>query len=289
MPRSMDDALPAYDFASPTQIRFGSGRIDEIGAVSATLGRRAWIVGGGRSLESSGARSRIEANLNAAGIESRIIARSSGEPTVDQVVAALAGIALDDRYGVVVVAVGGGATIDLAKAVAALATNLPPQLATAGGGPADLDGLVVDHLEGVGRGLTIKNWPLPLIAVPTTAGTGTEATRNAVLSCPRRRFKKSMRSPMMVPRAALVDPDLTASCDRATVAASGLDCITQLIESFVCRFKKPLPRALVLESLPRAMRALPRLLALGSAGETTHTAAADRAAMSHAALLSGMA
>ncbi|MFM7291491.1 MAG: iron-containing alcohol dehydrogenase [Planctomycetia bacterium] len=289
MPRSMDDALPAYDFASPTQIRFGSGRIDEIGAVSATLGRRAWIVGGGRSLESSGARSRIEANLNAAGIESRIIARSSGEPTVDQVVAALAGIALDDRDGVVVVAVGGGATIDLAKAVAALATNLPPQLATTGGGPADLDGLVVDHLEGVGRGLTIKNWPLPLIAVPTTAGTGTEATRNAVLSCPRRRFKKSMRSPMMVPRAALVDPDLTASCDRATVAASGLDCITQLIESFVCRFKKPLPRALVLESLPRAMRALPRLLALGSAGETTHTAAADRAAMSHAALLSGMA
>ncbi|MFM9197414.1 MAG: iron-containing alcohol dehydrogenase, partial [Planctomycetia bacterium] len=149
MPRSMDDALPAYDFASPPQIRFGSGRIDEIGAVSATLGRRAWIVGGGRSLESSGARSRIEANLNAAGIESRIIARSSGEPTVDQVVAALAGIAIDDRDGVVVVAVGGGATIDLAKAVAALATNLPPQLATAGGGPADLDGLVVDHLEGV--------------------------------------------------------------------------------------------------------------------------------------------
>lgn len=90
----------------------------------------------------------------------------------------------------------------------------------------------------------------------------------------------------MVPRAAVVDPDLTASCDASTVAASGLDCITQLIESFVCRFAKPLPRALVLESLPRALRALPRLL------EPRHTdddRADDRAALSHAALLSGMA
>jgi alcohol dehydrogenase class IV len=285
----MDDALPAYDFASPPQIRFGSGRIDEIGAVAATLGRRAWIVGGGRSLEHSGARVRIEASLGAAGIESRVVARSSGEPTVDQVVAALAGISRDDQEGVVVVAVGGGATIDLAKAVAALATNLPVDREAAGVEPADLDGLVVDHLEGVGRGLTIRHWPLPLIAVPTTAGTGAEATRNAVLSCPRRRFKKSMRSPMLVPRAALVDPDLTASCDRATVAASGLDCITQLIESFVCRFKKPLPRALVQEALPRAMRALPRLLATESRGEAAVTTAADRAAMSHAALVSGMA
>ena len=152
-----------------------------------------------------------------------------------------------------------------------------------------LDGFVVDHLEGVGRGLTIRDWPLPLVAVPTTAGTGAEATRNAVISCPRRRFKKSMRSPMMVPRAAVVDPDLTASCDRSTVVASGLDCITQLIESFVCRFRRPLPRTLVLESLPRAIDALPRLLAPRPADDGGAALAADRAALSHAALLSGMA
>ena len=289
----MDDAPTAYDFAAPPLIRFGAGRIDEIGAVVGLLGRRAWIIGGGRSLANSGARERIDASLTASGIDSRIIATSEGEPTVDQVAAALAGIASDDREGVVVVAVGGGATIDLAKAVAALATNMPAGLVSGSDRKASLDAFVVDHLEGVGRGLTIAQWPLPVVAVPTTAGTGAEATRNAVISCPRRRFKKSMRSPMMVPRVALVDPDLTASCNPTTIAASGLDCITQLIESFICRFQQPLPRCLVLESLPRALRALPRLLQQKPEGEDPQrwrdSRAVDRAAMSHAALLSGMA
>jgi alcohol dehydrogenase class IV len=289
----MDESLTAYDFAAPPLIRFGAGRIDEIGEVAGIWGRRAWIVGGGRSLDRSGARGRLDASLSAAGIEARVVARSSGEPTVAQVAAALAALAGEDREGVVVVAVGGGATIDLAKALAALATNMPASLVSAHPAEPDLDSLVVDHLEGVGRGLTIRNWPLPLVAVPTTAGTGAEATRNAVISCPLRGFKKSMRSPMMVPRAAIVDPDLTASCDSSTVAASGLDCITQLIESFICRFRKPLPRALVLESLPRAVRALPRLLRETSVDDDTNdmkaSRAADRAALSHAALLSGMA
>lgn len=293
MPPSMDAALPAYDFAIPPQIRFGSGRIDELGELAGAWGRRAWIIAGGGSLDRCGARGRIEASLAAAGIESRIIARSSGEPTVDHVVATLAATLGDDRDGVVVVAVGGGATIDLAKAVAALSTNLPAGLTASANVASDLDGVVVDHLEGVGRGLTIRNRPLPLVAVPTTAGTGAEATRNAVISCPRRRFKKSMRSPLLVPRAALVDPDLTASCDPSTIAASGLDCITQLIESFVCRFAKPLPRCLVLESLPRAMHSLPRLLTPKPMdADPQHwvaSRAADRSALSHAALLSGMA
>jgi len=290
---SMDDSLDAYDFATPPLIRFGAGRIAEIGEVVGLLGRRAWIVGGGRSLAESGARQRLDASLAAAGVEMRLIATSRGEPTVDHVAAALAAVAHEDRDGVVMVAVGGGATIDLAKAVAALVTNLPEDIGSRPGLESHLDSIVVDHLEGVGRGLTIRHWPVPVVAVPTTAGTGAEATRNAVISCPRRGFKKSMRSPMMVPRAAIVDPDLTASCGLDTIAASGLDCITQLIESFVCRFAKPLPRALVLESLPRAIRALPRLLDPAPAGDATKqpadTRAADRAAMSHAALLSGMA
>ena len=172
---------------------------------------------------------------------------------------------------------GGGSAIDLAKAVAALATNLPAGLSAEA-----YDPLVVDRLEGVGRGIPIEVAPLPLLAVPTTAGTGAEATRNAVISCPRRRFKKSLRSPLMVPRAVVIDPDLTAGCDRATVAAAGLDCLTQLLESFICRVRRPLPRALVLEALPRAVRALPRVLQDPSDG-------AARSAMSHAALLSGMA
>ncbi len=285
----MDDSLAAYDFFAPPLIRFGAGRIDEIGEMVGLWGRRAWIVGGTASLERSGAQQRIDASLSAAGIESRVVARSTGEPTVDQLTAPLAGLRHEDLDGVVVVAVGGGSTIDLAKALAALATNMPIGKRTG----IDLDTFVVDHLEGVGRGLTIRHWPLPMVAVPTTAGTGAEATRNAVISCPRRRFKKSIRSPMMVPRAALVDPDLTASCDSSTIAASGLDCITQLIESFVCRFAKPLPRCLVLESLPRALHSLPRLLMPKPADEDPQrwidSRAADRAALSHAALLSGLA
>jgi alcohol dehydrogenase class IV len=289
----MDDSLAAYDFAAPPLIRFGSGRIDEIGEVVGLWGRRAWIVGGGRSLAASGARQRIDASLAAAGIDTRLVATSNGEPTVEHVVAALAGLAHEDRDGVVVVAVGGGATIDLAKAIAALAANMPADLCSRPDLESHLDTLVIDHLEGVGRGLTIRHWPLPVVAVPTTAGTGAEATRNAVISCPRRRFKKSMRSPMMVPRAALVDPDLTASCDSSTIAASGLDCVTQLIESYVCRFAKPLPRCLVLESLPRSLDALPRLLEHKPAGDDPQhwadSRAADRSALSHAALLSGLA
>jgi len=275
-------AVAAYDFLAPPLVRFGAGRLAELGEIVAMLGTRAWLVCGQRSLAAGGVRERILASLAAVDIPGEFVAATAGEPTVDEVAAALAGLPGGDRAGVVIVAVGGGSTIDLAKAIAGLTPLLPASPPAA----ADLDALVVDHLEGMGRGLTISRRPLPLVAVPTTAGTGAEATRNAVISCPRRRFKKSMRSPLLVPRAALVDPDLTASCDRGTVAAAGLDCITQLVESFVCRFQQPLPRALVLDALPRALDSLPRLLAGG--GDAT-TAAADRSAMSHAALVSGMA
>jgi alcohol dehydrogenase class IV len=265
-----------YDFAVPPLVRFGAGRIGEVGEVAALYGRTAWIVSGGHSFSASGAEEVVAESLRGAGIASRRVAIARGEPTVEDVVAALAALPAE-RDGVVVVAVGGGAVIDLAKAVAVLATNLSADELR-----GDIDAAVVDRLEGVGRNLPITQWPLPVVAAPTTAGTGAEATRNAVISCPRRRFKKSMRSPMMVPRAAIVDPTLTCSCQRETTVASGLDAITQLIESFICRFAKPLPRAQVLDALPRAVAALPRVLA-----DPLDKGA--RAAMSHAALVSGMA
>ncbi|MFM8434866.1 MAG: iron-containing alcohol dehydrogenase, partial [Planctomycetia bacterium] len=248
-----------------------------IGDVVGLLGRRAWLVGGRRSLLGSPARPQLEASLAAAGVEHRVVAQTDGEPTVEQVAAALAGLPRDGRSDAVIVAVGGGSAIDLAKAVAALATNVDPAMTS----PDELTAAVVDHLEGVGT-RSITRWPLPVVAVPTTAGTGAEATRNAVISCPRRRFKKSMRSPLMVPRAVIIDPALGAGCDRATTAAAGLDAITQLVESFICRFARPVPRALVLDALPRAMAALPRALAAPADLEA-------RAAMSHAAFLSGVA
>ncbi len=267
----------AYDLVMPPLVRFGAGRMNEIGEIVGLFGRRAWLVGGRRSLLGSPARSQLEGSLTAAGVEALVVAESVGEPTVDQVAAALAALPRDGRSEAVIVAVGGGSAIDLAKAVAALATNVDPG-ATA---PADLTATVVDHLEGVGS-RTISHWPLPVVAVPTTAGTGAEATRNAVISCPHRRFKKSMRSPLMVPRAVVIDPALGTGCDRGTTAAAGLDAITQLIESFICRFARPVPRALVLEALPRAIAALPRVLADPADLEA-------RAVMSHAAFVSGVA
>ncbi|MCE9629872.1 MAG: iron-containing alcohol dehydrogenase [Planctomycetia bacterium] len=268
-------ATAAYDFVAPSTILFGPGRLSELGTVSARLGGTAWIVAGRRSLARCGGRSVVESLLRDAGLEATWIATAGGEPTVTDVADALRGLPARGELGPVVIAIGGGATIDLAKAVAALATNADP-------GAADVEQEVINHLEGMGRGLSIRVAPLPVVAVPTTAGTGAEATRNAVISCPRRRFKKSMRSPLMVPRAALVDPALTVSCDRGVTAASGLDCVTQLIESFICRFRAPLPRALVLDALPRALASLPRVLAFPADLDA-------RAAMSHAALVSGMA
>jgi alcohol dehydrogenase class IV len=249
------DTEPAYDFVVPPAIHFGPGRIGELGRIAAALGETAWIVASRRGLSACGGLEWLVGLLADAGLEAALVAESAGEPTVEQVAAALAGLP-PPRGRPVVVALGGGAAIDLAK--------------------------VIDRLEGVGRGLPIVVPPLPVVAVPTTAGTGAEATRNAVISCPRRHFKKSMRSPLMVPRAALVDPVLTISCDRDVTAASGLDCITQLIESYVCRFRRPLPRAIVIEALPRAVAALPRVLA--DPGDL-----AARTSMSHAALVSGMA
>ncbi|MFM7207852.1 MAG: iron-containing alcohol dehydrogenase [Planctomycetaceae bacterium] len=274
MPSAASFAMPAYDLVAPSLVVFGAGRLAELGQVVARFGRTAWLVSGGSGIEACGGRDAVGAVLLDAGVTSAWIATSRGEPTVGDVAAAVRTLP-QAPHDVVVVAIGGGSAIDLAKAVAALAKNVAAT--------ADVDEqVVIDHLEGVGRGLPIAVPPLPVVAVPTTAGTGAEATRNAVISCPRRRFKKSMRSPLMVPRAAVIDPALTVSCPPGVTAATGLDAITQLVESFVCRFAAPLPRALVVEALPRAVAALPRVLA-------SPADLAARAALSHAAFVSGVA
>ena len=140
------------------------------------------------------------------------------------------------------------------------------------------------YLEGVGRGIA-ANWsipPLPLVAMPTTAGTGSEATKNAVISSYDPPFKKSLRSNEMLPRLVLVDPELSVSVPPETTAWTGMDAITQLIESYVCRFARPIPQALCIEGLRRAWPALREVVRDGHAREA-------REAMSHAALLSGLA
>lgn len=258
-----------YDLTLPRRVVFGWGRREELGTLAATLGRRAFLVTGSRTLEQRGVIAAVRENLQAAGVEPVDIARISREPEVTDVDAAVAGMRQwQPTAGDLVVGIGGGSALDLAKAVAALATN-------GGGG-------VTDFLEGVGTGAKIVNPPLPMLAVPTTAGTGSEATRNAVISSFDPPFKKSLRSEQMLPQAVLIDPELTVGNPPHVTAHSGMDAITQLIESYVSRRAQPVTRALCVEGL---VRAWPHLATACRDGESQPA----REAMAHAAFLSGVA
>ena len=167
----------------------------------------------------------------------------------------------------VVVAIGGGSAIDLAKAVAALATN--------GGDP-------LDYLEVIGRGQPLVRRPLPFIAVPTTAGAGAEVTRNAVLASPGDGVKASLRSPLMLPRLALVDPELTLTLPRDVTAATGMDALAQLLEPYVSVRANPITDPLCLDGLARVARSLRRAWTDGADLDA-------RTDMSLAALFGGLA
>jgi alcohol dehydrogenase class IV len=259
-----------YTFLAPPQIVFGWGRRAELGRVAQAWGHRAWLLSGSRTLERTGIVDQIADSLFAAGMTVERASAPGREPEVADV------DQLTDQWtqrgigeGDVIVAVGGGSTIDLAKAVAAMATN--PH------GPS-----VVDFLEGVGRGLQILVPPIPLIAVPTTAGTGTEATKNAVISSYNPPFKKSLRSDRMVAKAVIVDPELTVSLPADVTAHTGMDAITQLIESYITKKAAPIPQALCLEGLRLAIPAIVKAV-----HEPANRWA--RESMAHAALLSGLA
>ena len=166
-----------------------------------------------------------------------------------------------------VISLGGGSVIDAGKAIAAMLTN---------------PGEVLDYLEVVGRNQLLSISPAPFIAIPTTAGTGTEVTRNAVLASPAHQVKVSLRSPLMLPRVALVDPRLTLDLPPAITAASGLDALTQLIEPFLSCRANPMTDVLCVEGIRRAARSLRRVFEDGRDLEA-------RENMSLASLWSGMA
>jgi alcohol dehydrogenase class IV len=261
-----------FDFFSPQKIIFGWGRRAEIGAAAQPLGRRAFLVVGSRTLERSGAIADLEERLRATGIETHRAAAIDHEPLVTDVDEATA--RLRDQKpvsGDFLIAVGGGSAIDLAKAVGAMT----PQTESA---------TVKDYLEGVGRGLKLVAPPLPLLAMPTTGGTGTEATKNAVISSAAvdPPFKKSLRDERLVPRVVLIDPELSTGVSPATTAWTGLDAITQLIESYITKNARPIPQAFCLEGLRLALPAVER--AVRNGGDR-----AAREAMAQAALFSGMA
>jgi alcohol dehydrogenase class IV len=268
--KTMTAALTNYDFFAPPRIIFGWGRRNEIGPLAASLGRRAFVVVGSKTLERKGVLNELARALHTSGVTPIHLASVSTEPEVtdvDQLTEKL--IEHKAAAGDLLIGIGGGSAIDLAKAASAMATNREGSS-------------VADYLEGVGRGLQIKNTPLPIIAVPTTAGTGSEATKNAVISSYNPPFKKSLRADAMVPRIVLVDPELAVSVPPDVTAHTGMDAITQLIESYISRRAKPIPQALSIQGLQIAIPALAVAVQDGSNRPA-------REAMAHAALLSGIA
>jgi alcohol dehydrogenase class IV len=253
--------LPGFEFATAGRIVFGSGARRGLGAILAGLGRRVLVVGGaGRRHDAW-----LDPLLAEQGVSRAADLAVSGEPTIDL---ARAGAELARTGGCdVVLGLGGGSVLDAAKAIAALATQ-----------PGD----VLDYLEVIGRGLPLATSPLPCVAVPTTAGTGSEATKNAVLASPEHRVKVSLRSPDMLPRAAVVDPELTLSLPRNVTAATGLDALSQLIEPFVSAKRQPLTDAVCRAGLAEVSWALRR-----ACDEPADLAA--REAMSLASLCGGVA
>jgi alcohol dehydrogenase len=267
---ALDPVSLSYDFLAPPRIIFGWGRRCEIGELASTLGHRAFVVTGSRTLEKSGVLAELIHALKAAKVEPIQVATISHEPEVCDVDALAAQLfEMNAGVGDLVIGIGGGSAIDLAKAAAAMATNCQSSSAA-------------DYLEGVGRGYKISSAPLPILAVPTTAGTGSEATKNAVISSYDPPFKKSLRADSMVPRIVLVDPELSVSVPPEVTAHTGMDAITQLIESYISRRAKPIPRALCLQGLQLAISNLAMAVTNGSNRPA-------REAMAHAALLSGIA
>ncbi|CAG0989179.1 alcohol dehydrogenase [Anaerolineales bacterium] len=250
--------MSSFEFATANKIIFGAGKVKGLADQLAGRTKRLLLVRG-RSSCSMPLVSEILSGLDISHIEFEV----HGEPTVDVVCEGTKLAAGCDT----VIGLGGGSVLDTGKAVSALATN-----------PGD----VLDYLEVVGKGQTLAVTPLPYIAIPTTAGTGTEVTRNAVIESPEHGVKVSLRSPMMLPSVALVDPELTYDLPPATTASSGLDALTQLIEPFVSVKANPITDAICREGIRIAARSLRQVYQNG-----TDTLA--REGMSLASLFGGLA
>lgn len=231
-----------FEFATANRILFGPGRLSEVPSLAGDLGRRAFLLTG----KTPDRTTRLLTGLEEQGIAC-ITSSVPGEPTTDVVLEA-SDIARRESCDLVI-AFGGGSVVDAGKAIAALLTN--------GGEP-------LDYLEIIGKGLPLSQRSAPYIAIPTTAGTGAEVTRNAVLLSEEHRVKVSMRSPWMLPQIAVVDPELTYTMPPAVTASTGLDALTQLLEAYVSNQANPLTDGICREGLMRAARSLRRAYECGT-------------------------
>ncbi|MHB8864599.1 MAG: iron-containing alcohol dehydrogenase [Pirellulaceae bacterium] len=225
-----------FEFATATRIVFGAGTLPQAAAAAAEWGSRILLV----ATDACEGVASFTALLEARHL-SVVRLRTTGEPSIESVAQGVQ-LARDARCDVVI-GIGGGSVLDSGKAIAALLTN--------GGEP-------LDYLEVIGHGQSITQPAAPYVAIPTTAGTGAEVTRNAVLASPEHRVKVSLRSPLLLPRLALIDPELTYSLPPNITAWTGLDALTQVVEPFVSHANNPLTDALCLEGMRRAARSLRR-------------------------------
>jgi len=248
----------SFEFATADRIIYGTGKLNDLGKQIEGRAKRLLLVHG----HSSDAIPRVREILSAQEIPFAEF-EVHGEPTVEVV---HQGVKAARDCGTII-GLGGGSVLDTGKAIAALVTN-----------PGDL----FDYLEVVGKGQPLVNVPLPYIAIPTTAGTGSEVTRNAVIESTEQKMKVSLRSPLMLPRIALVDPELTYNLPPPITASSGLDALTQLIEPFVSVKANPMTDAICREGMHHAAQSLRRAYENGADKEA-------REGMALASLFGGMA
>jgi alcohol dehydrogenase class IV len=237
----------SFEFASPTRIIFGEGRVGDAAKIAAGMGSRALVAEGRGGRAESFVR-----QLGETGIATTTFSVPS-EPTISLLERGLA-LARSEKCDVVV-ALGGGSVIDTGKAISALLTNIGP---------------VRDYLEVIGKARPLENRAAPMIAMPTTAGTGAEVTRNAVLMAEDEQVKVSLRSPLMIPAIALIDPELTYTLPASVTASTGLDALTQCIEPFVSPQANPLSDAVAREGIRRAAGALRRAFHDGDDRQARH-------------------
>jgi alcohol dehydrogenase class IV len=226
--------LMFFEFATVNKIAFGPGTLSQVAPEAAKLGRKAMVIIG-----SDPTRARpLLRQLEKERVERETFS-VSGEPNI-QTIESATGLARQRKCDMAI-GFGGGSVIDTAKAVAALLTN---------------NGKLMDYLEVVGKGKALENPAAPCIAIPTTAGTGAEVTRNSVIQCDLEKVKVSLRSPHMLPNLAVVDPELCLGLPPSVTASTGMDALSQLIEPLLSPTSSPLVRALCREGIPRAARAI---------------------------------
>lgn len=254
-------AIPQFEFATSNKIIFGRGVFSQVATLTKSFGDRIFIVTGKNQKRVQPLIDQLTTNNL-----KEILTFSVGEePTTD---IADAGLSSAREFKAnVIIAFGGGSVIDTAKAIAAVLAN---------------GGQFLDYLEVVGLGKPLTKPSVPVIAIPTTSGTGAEVTKNAVLCSVSHKQKVSVRSPYMIPNIALVDPELTFSVPPEVTAATGLDAFTQVLESFVSNKANPITDGLCREGLRRGAKSLLRAYENGNDIEA-------REGMSITSLIGGLA